>query len=157
MKYVTFWYQFFTRCEELVPIFHSVKFAVQQSLEEMQWIAWFTSAKLRVVTVLNPQREKNCLRGFANNKGTDQPVCPSSLISTILIRLLESIISIRRRLTGGGGGMGLLGDVLTCAPDGLVNVYIGNTLSRLSFQNPLMLKIKQSYLHHFSAYLGFFF
>ena len=27
MKYVTYWYQFFTRCEELVPIFHSVKLA----------------------------------------------------------------------------------------------------------------------------------
>ena len=37
MKYVTYWYQFFTRCEEFVPIFHSVNlrkvnFAVQQSL-----------------------------------------------------------------------------------------------------------------------------
>ena len=28
-----------------------------------------------------PQREKTCLRGFANNKGTDQPVHPHSLIS----------------------------------------------------------------------------
>ena len=27
MKYVKYWYQFFMRCEELVPIFHSVKFA----------------------------------------------------------------------------------------------------------------------------------
>ena len=27
MKYVTYWYQFFTICEELVPILHSVKFA----------------------------------------------------------------------------------------------------------------------------------
>ena len=27
MKYVTYWYQFFTCCEELVPILHSVKFA----------------------------------------------------------------------------------------------------------------------------------
>ena len=27
MKNVTYWYQFFTRCKELVPIFHSVKFA----------------------------------------------------------------------------------------------------------------------------------
>ena len=26
MKYVTYWYQLFTRCEELVPVFHSVKF-----------------------------------------------------------------------------------------------------------------------------------
>ena len=27
MKYVTYWYQFFTRCKELVSIRHSVKFA----------------------------------------------------------------------------------------------------------------------------------
>ena len=27
MKYVTNWNQFFKRCEELVPIFHGVKFA----------------------------------------------------------------------------------------------------------------------------------
>ena len=27
MKYVTYWYQFFTRCEELVQIVHGVKFA----------------------------------------------------------------------------------------------------------------------------------
>ena len=27
MKYVTYWYQYFTRCEEFVAIFHSVKFA----------------------------------------------------------------------------------------------------------------------------------
>ena len=27
MKCVTYWYQFFARCEELVPIFHGVKFA----------------------------------------------------------------------------------------------------------------------------------
>ena len=27
MKYVTYWYQFFTGCEELVPICHGVKLA----------------------------------------------------------------------------------------------------------------------------------
>ena len=31
--------------------------------------------------------------GFANNKGTDQPAHPHSLISTFVIRLLERIIS----------------------------------------------------------------
>ena len=36
---------------------------------------------------------ENCLRGFANNKGADQPVRPRSLISTFVIRFLESIIS----------------------------------------------------------------
>ena len=39
-----------------------------------------------------PQREKTCLRGFANNKGADQPARPRSLISAFVIRLLKSII-----------------------------------------------------------------
>ena len=37
-----------------------------------------------------PQREKICLRGIANNTGTDQPVHPRSLISAFVIRFLES-------------------------------------------------------------------
>ena len=40
-----------------------------------------------------PRREKNCLRGFANNPGADQPARPRSLISDCVIRLFESIIS----------------------------------------------------------------
>ena len=39
------------------------------------------------------QREKTCLWWFVNNKGADQPVHPRSLISTFVIRLLESTIS----------------------------------------------------------------
>ena len=39
-----------------------------------------------------PRREKPCLRGFANNKGTDQPEHPRRLISTFIIRFLERII-----------------------------------------------------------------
>ena len=43
--------------------------------------------------VLNgPQREKTCLRGFANNTGADQPAHPPSLISAFVIRFLKSII-----------------------------------------------------------------
>ena len=38
-----------------------------------------------------PQREKTCLRRFANNTGTDQPVHLLSLINAFVIRLLESI------------------------------------------------------------------
>ena len=38
-------------------------------------------------------REKTFLLGFANNKGADQPAHRHSLISTFVIRLLESIIS----------------------------------------------------------------
>ena len=36
---------------------------------------------------------KHVFGGFANNKGTDQPVNLSSLISAFVIPLLESIIS----------------------------------------------------------------
>ena len=40
-----------------------------------------------------PRREKTCLRGFANNKGADQPSHTCSLISAFVIHLLQSIIS----------------------------------------------------------------
>ena len=39
-----------------------------------------------------PRREKTCFRVFGNNKGTDQPAHPGSLISAFVIRFLESII-----------------------------------------------------------------
>ena len=40
----------------------------------------------------NLSSEKTCLRGFANNTGADQPAHQRSLISTFVIRFLESII-----------------------------------------------------------------
>ena len=40
-----------------------------------------------------PRHEKTCLRGFANNKGADQPAHPRRLISAFVIHYLESIIS----------------------------------------------------------------
>ena len=42
--------------------------------------------------VYGPRPEKTCPL-FVNNKGTDQPVHPHSLISAFVIRLMESIIS----------------------------------------------------------------
>ena len=36
---------------------------------------------------------KTCLRGFANNKGADQPAHPRSLISAYVFRFLKTIIS----------------------------------------------------------------
>ena len=36
--------------------------------------------------VFEPQREKTCLRGFANNTGADQPAHTRSLISAFVIR-----------------------------------------------------------------------
>ena len=38
--------------------------------------------------------EKMCLTSYANNKGTDQPAHPRSLISTFVVRCLDSIISL---------------------------------------------------------------
>ena len=40
-----------------------------------------------------PWLEKTCLRGFANNKGADQPVHTHSLISPFIICVLESVVS----------------------------------------------------------------
>ena len=39
-----------------------------------------------------PRREKTCLRGLTNNKGTDQPAHPRSLISAFVIRFLKSTV-----------------------------------------------------------------
>ena len=44
------------------------------------------------IFTFGPQREKTCLRGFANNTGADQPAHPRSLISAFVIRFLESVI-----------------------------------------------------------------
>ena len=43
--------------------------------------------------LFGPQRQKTCLRVFANNTGADQPAHPRRLISAFVIRLPESIIS----------------------------------------------------------------
>ena len=44
-------------------------------------------------TTLTYKHMSTCLQGFANNKGADQCAHLHSLISTFVIRLLESIIS----------------------------------------------------------------
>ena len=41
-----------------------------------------------MVKLNGPRREKTCLRGFANNTGTDQPAHLCSLISAFVIRIL---------------------------------------------------------------------
>ena len=47
---------------------------------------------LNLVLLIGPRREKTCLRGFANNKGADQPAHLRSLISAFVIRFFENII-----------------------------------------------------------------
>ena len=44
-------------------------------------------------SAIGPGREKTSLRGFANNKGADQPAHPRSLISAFVIRFFESVIA----------------------------------------------------------------
>ena len=44
--------------------------------------------------VYEPGHEKMCLLSYANNKGADQPAHPRSLISTFVVRCLDSIISL---------------------------------------------------------------
>ena len=42
----------------------------------------------------DPSHEKMSLMSYANNKGADQPAHPRSLISTFVVRCLDSIISL---------------------------------------------------------------
>ena len=47
------------------------------------------------VFILNESgHEKICLMSYVNNKGADQPAHPRSLISTFVVRCLDSIISL---------------------------------------------------------------
>ena len=41
-----------------------------------------------------PGHAKTCLMPYANNKGADQPAHPRSLISTFVVRCLDSMICI---------------------------------------------------------------
>ena len=47
---------------------------------------------MRCPLQIGPQRQKTCLRGFANNTGADQSAHPHSLISAFVIHFLENII-----------------------------------------------------------------
>ena len=53
---------------------------------------FYNTTSLGWLDIIGPQREKTCLRGFANNTGADQPAHPRSLISAIVIRFLQSSI-----------------------------------------------------------------
>ena len=49
---------------------------------------------LRILAVNGPDHAKTCLMHYANNKGADQPAHPRSLISTFVVRCLDSMICI---------------------------------------------------------------
>ena len=55
-------------------------------------MAWYACP--RGLLVYEPGYEKMCLMSYANNKGTDLPAHPRSLISAFVVRCLDSIISL---------------------------------------------------------------
>ena len=57
------------------------------------WNYLNTSTAPIISLIIGHRREKTCLRGFANNKGADQPAHPRRLISAFVIGLLERFIS----------------------------------------------------------------
>ena len=50
--------------------------------------------KAELTGVHGPGLAKMCLMPYANNKGADQPAHPRSLISTFVVRCLDSMIRI---------------------------------------------------------------
>ena len=51
--------------------------------------------RIMIFKIMNePSHEKMCLMSYANNKGTDQPVHPRSLISAFVVRCLDSVMSL---------------------------------------------------------------
>ena len=44
--------------------------------------------------LIEPGHAKMCLMPYANNKGADQPAHPRSLISTFVVRCLDSIMPL---------------------------------------------------------------
>ena len=47
-----------------------------------------------VLQINEPDHEKTCLMSYSNNKDADQPAHPSSLISAIVVRCLDSVMSL---------------------------------------------------------------
>ena len=50
------------------------------------------SSSIHCYFIIGPRRKKTSLRGFANNKGANQPALSRSLISTFVVCLLKSTI-----------------------------------------------------------------
>ena len=64
---------------------------------------WFCHAVAHMMAILfnpsnknwnEPGHEKTCLMSYANNKGADEPAHPRSLISTFVVRCLDSVMSL---------------------------------------------------------------
>ena len=59
---------------------------VSKLLGVLQYFSLYMSRAMRKCVL--------CLMSYANNKGADQPVHPRSLISTFIVRCLDSLISL---------------------------------------------------------------
>ena len=66
----------------------------KQSLCQKYFFWHDTSSCTCSLYLYEPGHEKMCLMSYANNKGADQPAHPRSLISTFVVRCLDSIISL---------------------------------------------------------------
>ena len=54
----------------------------------------YSTTLSKVISVIyGPQCQKTCLQQFVNNNGADQPAHSRSLISTFVVRLMESNMS----------------------------------------------------------------
>ena len=58
------------------------------------WVLTNMLTQIRRQTCYGPGHAKMCLMSYANNKGADQSAHPRSLISTFVIRCLDSMICI---------------------------------------------------------------
>ena len=60
-----------------------------------RWLR-FVYSEIQILPKLTyePGHEKTCFMSYANNKGADQPAQPRRLISTFVIRCLDSVISL---------------------------------------------------------------
>ena len=70
---------------------------LQQSCSRMSYLQtpmWASGTSFLKSMLIGPGHVKICLMPYANNKGTDQPVHPCSLISTFVVRCLDSMICI---------------------------------------------------------------
>ena len=73
---------------------------IMQNALRFFFVCFFHSYNLNETKNINiqflsgPDHAKMCLMAYANNKGADQPAHPRSLISTFIVRCLDSMTCI---------------------------------------------------------------
>ena len=58
------------------------------------WFHYMLKTNNNLIRIKGPGHAKTCLMSYANNKGADQPAHPRTLISTFVVRCLDSMICI---------------------------------------------------------------